>query len=126
MQSARMFGPISVQSAKVIRVSQLRPKLLENLPIFLRAFHTDLADEVALEICCHAIVIKQRVIYIEQEDDTSWRIIAFVHFFGIAVPLIAQMPRACYPEMQQELQRRHSLSFLKVVDKHCNCRSKIA
>jgi len=121
-----MFGPISLQSPKVIRVSQFAPQLLENLPIFLRSSHTDLADEVALQICCHPIVIKQRIVYIEQEDDTSGRIIAFVHFFGIAVPLIAQMPSACYPETQQHIQRRHSLSFLNAFDKHCNCRSKIA
>jgi len=82
MWGARMFGPISLQSPKVIRVSQLRPKLLKNFPIFLRSCRANLADEVALQICCHSVVIKERVVYIKQKDDASRRMIVFVHFLG--------------------------------------------
>src|SRR4030095_13082307 len=101
-----MFGPISLQSAKVIRIAQFGPQLLENSPIFLRSFRAELAGEVALQICCHSLVIQQRVVYVEQEDDASRRIIDFVHLpvAPSAGPLIAEMPRVCYAKMQQHIQ----------------------
>ena len=68
---ARMFGPIPLQSAEVIRIAQFGPQLLENPPIFLRSLRADFAGEVALQICCHSVVIQQRVVYVEQEDDAS-------------------------------------------------------
>src|ERR1700756_2376818 len=82
MRGARMFGPISLQSPKVISIAQFRPQLLENPPVSLRSLRADLAGEPALQICCHSVVIKERVVYIEQKDDGSRRIIVFVHFLG--------------------------------------------
>ena len=75
-----MFGPIALQSAKIIRISKLASELFENLPVFLRSLVPYFADEMALKIRCNAIVIQQRVVYIEQESDASRRSIAF-HFF---------------------------------------------
>src|SRR6476660_1391412 len=72
----RMFGPIPLQSTEVIRIAQFGPELLENPPIFLRSVRADFAGEVALQICSHSVVIQQRVVYVEQEDDASRRIIA--------------------------------------------------
>ena len=111
MRGARMFSPIPLQSAEVIRIAQFGPQLLENPPIFLRSLRADFAGEVALQICCHSVVIQQRVVYVEQEDDASRRIIAFVHFSvgPSAVPLIAEMPRVCYAKMQQHIQMYYSL-----------------
>jgi hypothetical protein len=76
--------------------------LLKNSPIFLGSLRADFADEVALQICCHSVVINQRVVYVEQEDDASRRMIVFVHFSvdPNAVPLIAEMLRVCYAKMQ--------------------------
>src|SRR5437762_1873599 len=99
---ARMFVPIPLQSAEVIRIPQFGPQLLENPPIFLRSLCADFAGEVALQICCHSVVLQQRVVYVEQEDDASRRIIAFVHFpvRPSAVSLIAETSRVCYAKMQ--------------------------
>src|SRR6476660_10410099 len=98
-----MFGPISLQSTEVIRIAQFAPELLENLPIFLRSLHADFAGEVALQICCHSVVIHQRVVYVEQEDDANRRMTAFVHFSlgPSSVPLIAEMSRVCHAKMQR-------------------------
>jgi hypothetical protein len=60
-----MFGSIPLQTAKVVRIAQVGSQLLENLPIFLRPFRADVADEVALEICCHSVVIQQSVVNVE-------------------------------------------------------------
>jgi len=97
-----MFGSIPLQSTEVIRIAQFGPQFLENAPIFLRSLRADFAGEMALQICCHSVVIQQRVVYVEQEDDVSRRIIGFVHFSEgpSAVPLIAEMPRLCYAKMQ--------------------------
>ena len=61
-----MFGADIFQTTKVIRIAQFGPQLLENLPIFLCS-PSDFAGEVALQICCHAFVIQERVVHVEQE-----------------------------------------------------------
>src|SRR5262249_22290201 len=110
MRGTRMFGPILLQGAKVIGVTQFGPQLLKNPPIFLRSVGTKLAGEMALQICCNFVVVQQRVVYVEQEDNTSRRIIAVVHYSGAAnaLPLIPQMPRVCSAKMQQHIQMGYS------------------
>jgi len=80
MRGARMFGPIALQSAKIIRIAKLASKLFENLPVCSRSRAAYFADEMAWQIRCNSIVIEQRVVYIEQENNASRRSIAF-HFF---------------------------------------------
>src|SRR5215468_10814887 len=75
-----MFGSISLQSAEVVRIAQFGSQLLKNLPIFPRSFRADLADEVALQICCDSVVIQQCVVYVEQEHDATSRIFALIHY----------------------------------------------
>src|SRR5262245_19317610 len=103
MRGTRMFVPISLQSAEVIRVAQFCPQLLENVPIFLRSLGADLADEMGLQICCHSVIVQQRVVYVEQEDDASRRTIALIHnlITGKSTPLIPQMSRVCHGKMQR-------------------------
>src|SRR6516164_11052951 len=103
MRGARMFVPISLQSAEVIRIPQFAPQFLENAPISLRSLRSDLICEMALQICCDSVVIKQRVVYVEQEHDASRRIIALVHYsiMGNAPPLIVQMSHVCHGKMQR-------------------------
>src|SRR5438477_3945878 len=95
MRGARMSDPIPLQSAKVIRVAQFTPQLLENAPVFLCSRGADFAGEVALQILCDSVVVNQRVVYVEQEDDASRRIIDLIHdsVAATAAALIAEMPR---------------------------------
>src|SRR5215831_16180875 len=103
MQNALVFVPIRLQSAEIVGVAQLGPQLLENPPIFLRSLRAELTCEMALQICCDSVAIKQRVVYVEQEHDASRRIIALVHYsiMGNAPPLIVQMSRVCHGKMQR-------------------------
>jgi hypothetical protein len=48
VRGARMFGAIPLQRSKVIRIAQLGPELLKNLPILQGALRANLAGEVAL------------------------------------------------------------------------------
>jgi hypothetical protein len=119
-----MFGPILLQSAKVIRVAQFRPQLLENSPVFLRSLRADLTGKMALQICCDSVVIQQSVVHIEQEDDATRRMIALVHHLvtAHALTLIAQISRVCHGKMQ----RHTKVHLLCVLDDHYDCRSEIA
>ena len=98
----RMFGSISLQSAEVIRIAQFGSQLLENLPIFLRSIRANSAREMTLQICCDSVVIQQCVVYVEQEDDATRRIFAFINYLvtGHVPTLIAQMSRVCHAKMQ--------------------------
>src|SRR5206468_1309400 len=93
-----MFGSIPLQTAKVIRIAQFFPQLLENLPIFLRSIRADFAREMASEICSDSVVIQQCIVDVEQEDDATNRISALIHYLvtGHAPTLIAQMCRVCH------------------------------
>ena len=59
-----MLGSISLQTAKVIRIAKFGPEMLENLPVFLYSRRADFAGKVALQICSHAVVIQERVVYV--------------------------------------------------------------
>jgi hypothetical protein len=49
---------------------------------------------MALQICCHSIVVQQRIIYVEQEDDAGRSNILFVHF-GCHQVLRPLSPKCC-------------------------------
>ena len=102
MRGARVSGAIALQSAKVIRVPQFIPQLLKNAPVFLCSLGADFAGEVALQIFCDSVVVNQRVVYVEQEDDASRRTIHVIHYSvaAAAAALIAEMPRVCHGKMQ--------------------------
>ena len=123
IRCARMFSSVPLQSAKVIRIAQFGPQLLENLPIFLRSIRADFAREMALQICCDSVIIQQCIVYVEQEDDATRRISALIHYLvtAHAPTLIAQMSRVCHAK-----KRWHTIVYLLcVVDDQCDCRSKV-
>src|SRR2546428_581001 len=68
-----MLDPIPLQRAQVVRVAQLGPQLFEDGPVPLLPLASDLALEVALEIGRDVIVVDQRVVHVDQEDDPMAR-----------------------------------------------------
>jgi len=68
-----MLDPISLQRAQVVRVAQLGPQLFEDSPVSLLPLASDLALEVALEIGRDVIVVDERVVHVDQEDDRMSR-----------------------------------------------------
>src|SRR5262249_7790156 len=65
VRRARMLDAVTLQRAKVIRVTQSGSQLLKDLPILLSPIRTDLTDEVALQICCDPIIVQERVVHVE-------------------------------------------------------------
>ena len=68
-----MLHPIALQRAQVVGVAQLAPQLFENRPVPLLPLASDLALEVAPEIGRDVIVVDQRVVDVDQEDDPMAR-----------------------------------------------------
>ena len=53
-----MLASVTLQSAKIISVAELRAQLLENVPIVPLMFGTNLPSEIFLEIGNDAVVIE--------------------------------------------------------------------
>src|SRR6185369_15244237 len=64
---ARIGSSVTLQRAKIVRVSKLNAELFENFPVMFLAFGTNVQLEMAPQIGCDAIVIKERVVDVEQE-----------------------------------------------------------
>jgi hypothetical protein len=56
-----------LQGAEVIRVAELNAQCFEDCPLPIAAFTAKLSPQVLVDISHDAIVIEQRVIYVEQE-----------------------------------------------------------
>src|SRR3954454_14023290 len=69
MRIARMLHAISLKRTEVVRVSELVPKRLEDLPVLLLALVSQLAIHVPHQMRDDAIVVQQRVIHVKQRDD---------------------------------------------------------
>ena len=60
-----MFDAIALQSAKIIGVSELGAQDFEDFPIALRPVRANFGLQMVFEVGGDAIVIQQRVIYVE-------------------------------------------------------------
>jgi len=65
---AGIHHPVPLEGTKVVGVAELRPQLLEDLEIVVRAPGTDLAYQVALEVHNDTVVVEQRVVHVQEED----------------------------------------------------------
>ena len=68
-QVARAGVAIALQRAEVVGVAELVPELLEQLPVPAAAVLADLRIEMRAQIGGDAIVVEQRVVDVEEEDD---------------------------------------------------------
>ena len=68
-QVARPGVAVPLQGAEVVGVAELVPELLEQLPVVAAAVLADLGVEVRAQVGGDAVVVEQRVVDVEQEDD---------------------------------------------------------
>src|SRR5256712_2419457 len=66
---AHIAEPVALQRAQVVRVAQLGAQLLEDRPVPVPAFNTELAREMIPEIVLHKIIVEQRIVAVEEEYD---------------------------------------------------------
>ena len=68
-QVARAGVAIALQRAEVVGVAELGAQLLEELPVVGAAVLADLGVEMRAQIGGDAVVVEQRVVDVEEEDD---------------------------------------------------------
>lgn len=68
MGIARIFETISLERAKIIRITQLAPQLLKKCPVALLALPPDLTLQMPHQIGHNMVIIEQGVINIKQKD----------------------------------------------------------
>ena len=73
---ARVLDPVALQRAEVVGVAELLAQLLEDLPVALLPLVADLALEVAPHVGDDVVVVDQRVVDVEERDDTAAAIAA--------------------------------------------------
>jgi len=64
-----MVDPVSLEGAEVVGVTEFRVQLLENLPVLSLARESGFSFEIPPKIDRHSIVVEERIVDIEQEDD---------------------------------------------------------
>src|SRR6185437_1083055 len=70
---ARVFVPVALERADIVAITQLREQILQDRPIALAGGSAKSAIEMLLEILLDPIVVEERVVYVEEEDDRMRR-----------------------------------------------------
>src|SRR5262245_19001838 len=69
LRTVQVLRPVALQRAEVIGISELAPQLFKNLPIPVAGGGPVCLLEVLAQMGLHAIVVDERVVDIEQEDN---------------------------------------------------------
>src|SRR5438094_10509142 len=71
MGIARVLYAIALERAEVVGVAELGAERLADRPVSLLPLRPDLARQVALQVGGDAVVVDERVVDVEQEDDRA-------------------------------------------------------
>ena len=66
---AWVLDPVALQRAEIVGVAELGPERFEDRPVALLTLDADLLRQVSLEIRGNAIVVEQRVVDVNQENN---------------------------------------------------------
>src|SRR5271166_5316739 len=92
----RVLNAVALQSPQIIRVAQFGANGLEQLPVTLGSFMTDLLLQVALQIGRDMIVVKQRVVYIKEKNGVVERHVDHWIWWRLrSATIITCISRAC-------------------------------
>src|SRR5207253_322771 len=69
----RVLDPVALQRAQVVGVAELGAEVLEDGPVACFGLGTDLAPEIAPQVRGDAVVVDERVVDVEEEDDGARR-----------------------------------------------------
>ena len=69
MRLVRIREAEPLQGAEIVRVSEFGAELLKEFPVPTLALLPEVLCEVLAQVLCDAIVVEERVVYVEQEDD---------------------------------------------------------
>src|SRR5579884_4152232 len=66
---ARMFDPVTLEGSDIVAIAQLREQILEDPPVALAGGAAKDALQMVLQILLYPIVVEQRIVHINEEDD---------------------------------------------------------
>jgi hypothetical protein len=69
---ARVLDPEALESADVVSVAKLGKKVFENTPIALARGDAEAALEMILQVPLDPVVVKQRIVNVDEEDKWLW------------------------------------------------------
>ena len=75
----RMFRAEPLQCAQVVRIAEFATEVLEDSPIILRGLMAELAPDMTPEVFDDAVVVEQRVVHVEKENDFAPRKNGLLH-----------------------------------------------
>ena len=64
-----MLGAKALQGSEIVAVAEFGEQILQDLPIAIAGVASVGAFEMILQILLYAVVVEQRVVDIDQEDD---------------------------------------------------------
>src|SRR5437667_2111091 len=70
MRVARILTAVALQGAQIIRIPKFGAELFKKCPIALLPLMSDFFFEMTLEVSRDSIVVEQRIVYVEQENQT--------------------------------------------------------
>jgi hypothetical protein len=68
-----VIATVALEGAQVVGATELAPELLEEGPAVLRRLGPGLPHEVGPVVLNHRVVVEERVVHVEEEDDVSTR-----------------------------------------------------
>src|SRR5215831_12823238 len=66
---ARVLRPVALESSDIVAIAQLREQILKDPPITLAGGDAKGALEMVLEVLLYRVVVEQRVVDIDEEDE---------------------------------------------------------
>ena len=69
MHVLRVFDTVPLQCTEIVSIPQFDKQVLENCPVPIATGGTVLALEVGLDVSLDVVVVEQRIVDIDQEDD---------------------------------------------------------
>src|SRR6266851_883248 len=77
---ARVFDAIALEGSDIVAIAELHEQILQNPPIALAGGEAKGALEMVLQVLLDPVIMEQRVVYVDEEDDRMTR-------FHAALPL---------------------------------------
>src|SRR5262249_6952282 len=71
LRAVQVLNPIALERPKIVGVSELAPQIFKNLPIAVARGAPVCLLEMFAQMPLHAIIVEERVVDVEQEDDVG-------------------------------------------------------
>src|SRR5438270_11138931 len=74
---ARVFHAITLKRAEIISIAEFGAQLLKDFPVALLALRAHLLFQVAFEVGRDMVIVEERVVYVEKEDEAGHGVLPY-------------------------------------------------